>query len=212
MDGRGYKIKTHFLPDQKIGNWKGDISRETLRFFKDLDILMKDGMTDQAAEALSLVTDMDNDKSLGFLEFLEQPDEAGNRRMNRLLLDRRLDFQKGLGPTFWENIAGSLFVRLAGEADEPVTADTKRLIRLPTSLHGKTGFRVVELTRDQLDDFDPLVDTLAFGNDPVEVVGLVDETFDLGGMEHTLDVEKRTTLPEYAAVFAGLRGMAQIGD
>ena len=117
-----------------------------------------------------------------------------------------------MGPTFWEKIAGSLFVRLAGEADEPVTADTKRLIRLPTSLHGKTGFRVMELTRDQLDDFDPLVDTLAFGDDPVEVVGLVDQTFGLGGAEHTLSTERRTALPEYAAVFACLRGMAQIGD
>mgnify|MGYP001828611865 CR=1 FL=1 len=132
--------------------------------------------------------------------------------MDRLLNDRYLDFQKGLGPTFWEKIAGHLFVRLAGEADEPVTADTKRLIRLPSSLHGKTGFRVLELTRDQLDDFDPLMDTLAFGDDPVEVVGLVDQTFDLGGTEHGLSVERRSTLPEYAAVFACLRGMAQIGD
>ncbi len=210
MDGRGYKSKTHYLPDPNIGNWKGDISRETLHFFKDLDILMKDDMKDQAGEALSMVTDMDIEESKNFLEFLEMPDKAGNRRMDRLLLDRRLDFQKGLGPTFWEKIAGSLFVRLAGEADEPVTADTKRLIRLPTSLHGKTGFRVVELTRDQLDDFDPLVDTLAFGDDPVEVMGLVDETFDLGGEEHALAVERRTALPEYAAVFACLRGMAQI--
>jgi len=210
MDGRGYKSKTHVLPDPDIGNWKGDISRETLRFFKDLDIMMKDGMTDQAGEALSMVTGTDTDECIGFLNFLEKPDSAGNRRMDRLLMDRRLDFQKGLGPTFWERIAASLFVRLAGETDEPVTADTKRLIRLPTSLHGKTGFRVVELTRDQLDDFDPLVDTLAFGDDPVEVVGLVDETFDLGGREHALAVDRRTALPEYAAVFACLRGMAQI--
>jgi DNA primase small subunit len=210
MDGRGYSSKTHILPDPNIGNWKGDISRETLRFFKDLDILMKDDMKDQAAEALSLVTDMDNNESLTFLEFLEQPDKAGNRRMDRLLHNRIIDFQKGLGPSFWEKIAGSLFVRLAGEADEPVTADTKRLIRLPTSLHGKTGFRVLELTRDQLDDFDPLMDTLAFGDEPIEVMGLVDETFDLGGKEHSLASEKRTSLPEYAAVFACLRGMAQI--
>jgi DNA primase small subunit len=117
-----------------------------------------------------------------------------------------------LGPTLWNNIAKGLFVRLAGEADEPVTADTKRLIRLPTSLHGKTGFRVVELTRDQLDEFDPLVDALAFGDDPVEVEGLVDDTIKLGGTEHTLSAGRRATLPEHAAVFACLRGMAQLVD
>jgi DNA primase small subunit len=212
MDGRGYTSKTYFLPDPEIGNWKGDVSKETLKFFKDLDIMMHDDMKDEAAEALSLVTDKDEDESLGFLEFLDEKDNAGNRRMDRLFIERRVDFQKGLGPTFWNNIAKGLFVRLAGEADEPVTADTKRLIRLPSSLHGKTGFKVMELTRDQLDDFDPLVDTLAFGDDPVEVIGLVEDIFDLGGKEHALAVEKRTTLPEYAAVFACLRGMAQIPD
>ncbi len=49
---------------------------------------------------------------------------------------------------------------MAGQTDEPVTSDTHRLIRLPGSLHGKTGLRVVSLTRDSLDGFDPLVDAL----------------------------------------------------
>ncbi|MCA1813180.1 MAG: hypothetical protein LC624_04420 [Halobacteriales archaeon] len=32
---------------------------------------------------------------------------------------------------------------MTGETDEPVTSDVKRLIRLPGSVHGKTGLRVV---------------------------------------------------------------------
>ena len=210
MDGRGYSSKTFMLPDPNKGSWRGDLSKVTIQWFKSLDFLIKDDMREQAVEALADVTDKDEKDARDFLDFLEQSDNAGNRRIDRLIKDHRLDFQKGLGQTFWNRLAERLFVRMAGEADEPVTADTKRLIRLPSSLHGKTGFRVTKLTRDQLDDFDPLTDALAFGDDPVEVEAHVDATIDLGGHEHTLTAERRTALPEYAATFALLRGMAQI--
>ncbi|MEK6988542.1 MAG: DNA primase catalytic subunit PriS, partial [Candidatus Thermoplasmatota archaeon] len=47
-----------------------------------------------------------------------------------------------------------------GDTDEPVTSDIKRLIRLPSSLHGKTGLQVIPLTRDQVDGFRPLRDAV----------------------------------------------------
>ena len=39
----------------------------------------------------------------------------------------------------------------AGETDEVVTIDTRRQIRWPTSLHGKTGMRVSEFPLNRLD-------------------------------------------------------------
>ena len=212
MDGRGYTSKTYRLPDPNRGDWRGDLSRVTIRWFQNLDMMVRDGMEDQAVEVLSIATGKGFDESRVFLEFLEQEDKAGDKRIDRLIHDRRLDFSQDLKKRFWKTIANHLVVQLSGEADEPVTADTKRLIRLPTSLHGKTGFRVLELTRDQLDDFDPLVDALAFGDDPVEVTGLVEDTFELAGREHALAPDRRTSLPEHAAVFACLRGMAQLAD
>lgn len=47
------------------------------------------------------------------------------------------------------------------EIDEPVTTDIHRLIRLPHSLHGKTGLVVKPIGIDDFDDFDPLRDALA---------------------------------------------------
>jgi DNA primase small subunit len=44
--------------------------------------------------------------------------------------------------------------------DEPVTTDTKRLIRLPGSLHGGSGLVVTPLDRSELDDFRPLSDAI----------------------------------------------------
>ncbi len=212
QDGRSYTRKTYRLPDPTIGNWKGDLSRATIRYFQNLDIMISKEMEDQAVDLVHMATGKDIDESKEFIEYLWHKDSNGKRRIDRLFNDLRLDFGEDLTKHFWNTITKYLYVDLAGEADEPVTADTKRLIRLPTSLHGKTGFRVVELHRDQLDGFDPLVDALAFGEDPVEVVGLVEDTFRLGGTEHALATERRSTLPEYAAVFACLRGMAQIAD
>jgi DNA primase small subunit len=210
MDGRGYSSSTLVLPDPSIGSWKGDLARETIRLFATYDEMIKAGQMDEVVAQLEALTEKDTDVVKEFIDLLQQPDDAGHRRMDRLLQDRRIDLQQGLGEKFWQKITEKLFVRMAGEADEPVTADTKRLIRLPSSLHGKTGFRVTKLTRDQLDDFDPLTDALAFGDDPVEVEAHVDATIELGGHEHTLTAERRTTLPEYAATFALLRGMAWI--
>ncbi|MFO8078124.1 MAG: DNA primase catalytic subunit PriS, partial [Thermoplasmatota archaeon] len=57
----------------------------------------------------------------------------------------------------------------SGETDEPVTCDVKRLIRLPFSLHGKTGLQVTPVTLDELKTFDPLADTVVFSDDPVNI-------------------------------------------
>jgi DNA primase small subunit len=75
-----------------------------------------------------------------------------------------------------------------GETDEPVTADTKRLIRLPGSLHGKSGLKVVTLTRSSLDAFEPLRDAVAFPPEPTRIIPRNDATMTLGG--ETVSVKK----------------------
>ncbi len=90
-----------------------------------------------------------------------------------------------------------------GEADEPVTADVKRLIRLPGSLHGKTGLRVTPLTVDGLKGFEPLRDAVALPEDPVTLQlerpaegELAGETFELAPGPHQV--------PTYLAAFVAL--------
>jgi DNA primase small subunit len=100
---------------------------------------------------------------------------------------------------------------MKGETDEPVTSDIKRLIRLPSSLHGKTGFEVVPLTRDELDGFDPFRDAVpkSFGRGDVRIslekpteVSLKGEHFSLGAGS--------TVVPEFAAVHLICRRLAVI--
>ena len=69
-------------------------------------------------------------------------------RVSRLKKDPTLDvFGPKCTPIFWELVKGdsSVVIGTAGETDEVVTVDTKRVIRWVGSLHGKSGLRVTEL-------------------------------------------------------------------
>lgn len=106
-----------------------------------------------------------------------------------------------------ENVA----YRLSGEVDEPVTADIKRLIRLPGSVHGKSGLRVTPITRQELTDFDPLQMAVpdAYSDDPVKVTMRRPADLDIKG--ERLSLKGETEVPEFAAVFLIGRKMADFG-
>jgi DNA primase small subunit len=97
----------------------------------------------------------------------------------------------------------------AALADEPVTTDTKRLIRMPTSLHGGSGMRVQALDLRELQDFDPLTDAVVFDTRDVKV----DARFPLKMpmLGSTYELQKGiNTVPEAVAVFLCCRSMADI--
>ncbi|HTD80615.1 MAG TPA: DNA primase catalytic subunit PriS [Thermoplasmata archaeon] len=99
------------------------------------------------------------------------------------------------------------------ETDEPVTSDIKRLIRMPHSLHGKTGLAVIPMTREALESFLPLRDAVpkAWTAEPTKVslragikVTMRDETFNLK--------EGMNIVPEHLAIFLACRGVASIAS
>lgn len=97
----------------------------------------------------------------------------------------------------------------AALADEPVTTDTKRLIRMPTSLHGGSGMRVQPLELRDLHDFDPLTDAVVFGTRDVKVEQKYPIRMPMLGSTYELQ-KGIITVPEAVAVFLCCRGMAEI--
>jgi DNA primase small subunit len=97
--------------------------------------------------------------------------------------------------------------------DAPVTADVKRLIRFPGSLHGKTGLRVTEIEIDDLEEFDPLRDAVVFGDEKIKLRIPPNVRLDLTlrGEEFRIRGGEKVTLPEYVAVFLICRGIARYG-
>jgi DNA primase small subunit len=97
----------------------------------------------------------------------------------------------------------------AALADEPVTTDTKRLIRMPTSLHGGSGMRVQQVDGRNLAAFDPLIDAVVFGTRDVKVDVTLPRPTPMLGSTYQL-AKGITTVPEAVAVFLCCRGMAEI--
>lgn len=76
-----------------------------------------------------------------------------NNKQNFLQILWNID---GFGPKTWENFLYGIIKEIGIRIDEPVSIDIHRLIRYPGSLHGKTGFKVQELSLKELDTFNPL--------------------------------------------------------
>ena len=101
----------------------------------------------------------------------------------------------------------------SAHTDEPVTADIKRLIRMPNSLHGGSGMRVVPLSMPEFQDFDPLNDAVVFSEKMIEIEAISPlkpqfSKIEMKGKSFTVS-EGKNTLPEYAAIYLMCRGAAE---
>jgi len=179
--------KTLRMPSPDESGWRGRISRGIINLIDEITKsddpikkLEEYGVKRPIAE--KLINDLSND------------------RIKRIK-DGLLDQSKAIRKFFLNRALRSTAVSLAaGETDEPVTCDVKRLIRLPSSLHGKTGLKVVRIAIDSLKEFDPLRDAVVFGNDPIKIrlkqpfsIKMKDEQFYLK--------EGKQEVPIYLAVF-----------
>ncbi len=121
---------------------------------------------------------------------------------------------KSIGLKSWQEIAEKAAEFYGGEIDRPVTHDIHRVIRLIGSLNGKTGFTVSELTRDQLTEFDPFRNPIAFNEDQMKVKFLYKDPgvprFRIGDEEYGPFHGESVELPSAAAVFALCKGVAII--
>lgn len=163
---------------------------------------LHDNLFKERATRPRVIRGVDRIREDGSLEALADDNRDRLLSIVRQLQQVRFD---SLGPLELEGI------RARAETDEPVTSDIKRLIRMPSSIHGKSGLEVVPLSRDAMDGFLPLRDAVprTYSDEPVSVrvarplgFNLRSETFKLApGL---------TTVPEYAAVFLACRQAATL--
>lgn len=145
----------------------------------------------------------------------------GRSRVARLIHDNRDFILSNLSssPPRWPSVRGvsvSAWSKLAlyvssfqrSFIDERVTTDIKRLMRLPGSVHGKTGFIVRSLSFSELERFDPLSDALAFRRGSIRVHVSSAPKFVIGGEELGPFEDDVVELPLPAAVYLLCRGVA----
>jgi len=96
----------------------------------------------------------------------------------------------------------------AEDADKMVTIDTARLMRLPESLHGGSGLKA-SIVKD-LDEFNPLVNSIAFSDDEIEI-GLNKKIPKFDFNENRFGpFSGKVRVPEYCAVYLLLKGCGEV--
>jgi len=114
---------------------------------------------------------------------------------------------------FFETLANQAVSEMSASVDEPVTADIKRLIRLPGSLHGGSGMRVTTLSLSELETFDPLNDAVVFSDESVQLKVIKPFSVQMKGNEFVVEPGDNTIeIPEYAAIYLMCRGAAEYGS
>ncbi|MEA2076121.1 MAG: DNA primase catalytic subunit PriS [Euryarchaeota archaeon] len=160
---------------------------------------------EQAIKVIRDAGEMDRKKAQGILRIAK--DETVMRRIEGGQIPQ---FAKPIWTGITKTITKIVRVKSADRVDEPVTADIKRLIRLPGSLHGKSSLKVKPLTIETFKEFNPLEDAVVFGDSPVEIRVVRNSAITLKGERYKVEEGKITSLPEHVALYFICRGVAEL--
>lgn len=198
ITGRGFDFDSipMTIDPEQVG-WTRRLLKGLVAYYKELSTMERKDVIDR----LMKIENIGKKTAEGI------HDQLTDEKISRIAagqLNQSKEFKKVVKPLLQQ-----LAVSLHGEADEPVTTDVKRLIRMPGSLHGKTGLAVTEINIDSLVSFDPLTDAVVLGEEPI-ALSLI-EPVDITMKEQRFKLEKGTAVvPEYLAVFLVARGVAAI--
>jgi len=145
---------------------------------------------------------------------------SDDERINRLMEDNTLTvFGDPLTQIFWDLVRGdsSIVLNTAGETDEAVTVDTKRVIRWIGSLHGKSGLKVTEFPVERLNPssknaFNALNEAVVFSTQKKIDIELVEDNILAEIKDDIVEGNKGDLrlVSEAMATFLCLKGWAKI--
>lgn len=179
-------------PDTNSKGWGGRIARHIIKYISELD----ENQVKREDRSLrkKLLTLLKEKQKL--VRYLSQHPPIW-------------DGVRNIDITFWLLIAERAINRAKGEIDEPVTSDIHRLIRLPTSLNGKTGFEVKPLKMNELTNFDPFSESQVFQGQ-ITIYATNVPIFRIGEETFGPYTEEKVELPLSAAVFLLCKGVAEV--
>ena len=191
--------KMAMLVSEDDGGWSSRINRYLISYLSSIS---------QSENAMEILTGFKGigEKSAGSLieTFRDESKVAALKRGN-------MDSLRNIKKNVLETIVRYGITQMAACVDEPVTADIKRLIRLPGSLHGKSGMKVTALKIDELERFEPLNDAVVFGDKSVKIKAIKPFAVQMKGKDIVVE-EGLQEVPEYAAVYLICRGVAEYGS
>jgi DNA primase small subunit len=144
------------------------------------------------------------------------------KKTKKVLADKKIIFDsldKGLlfpidgkkKSDLWKNILDYVVLKQLSPIDRQTSVDLHKIVRVPETLHGQTGFIARTLLIEQLKDFDPFRDAIVFGSD--EMIKLhIEKTpkFTLKGESFGPFENTDTSLPLFAAIYLIGKGSATL--
>jgi DNA primase small subunit len=191
--------KMSMFVSEDDGGWSSRINRYLISYLSSL------AKSEKAMEILTGFKGIGEKSASNLIDVFK--DEYKVAALKRGNIDSLRNIRKGV----LETIVSYGITQMAACVDEPVTADIKRLIRLPGSLHGKSGMKVTALKIDELEKFEPLNDAIVFGDKSVKIKAIKPFAVQMKGKDLMVE-EGLQEVPEYAAVYLICRGVAEYGS
>ena len=119
---------------------------------------------------------------------------------------------KGVGVESWRAIIKRSVEMQSVKVDTVVTTDIHRLIRLPNTLHGKTGLMKVPLLTGEIENFDPLKEAVAFRKGVVTIYIEEAPKFRIGEETFGPFKDEKAELPTAAALLLLCKGLAVVAE
>ncbi|MEM2098537.1 MAG: DNA primase small subunit PriS [Candidatus Bathyarchaeia archaeon] len=130
--------------------------------------------------------------------------------LKRCLEEGRWTIVKGLSTKTWKRIADYVKNLESAKIDTVVTTDIHRLIRMPGTLHGKTGLKKIGFPAHQLMNFDPFTEAVAFKEGTANVFVFDAPEFRLSGEKYGPYRHQSVELPTAAAVLLICKDRAKL--
>lgn len=181
--------------------WGKRLLKGLIDFFHEIAEMEEE----KAIEVVKKVGEMEKKKAQEIIRIAK--DETVMMRIERGQIPQ---FFKPIREGITKTVTKTVRVKSADRPDEPVTADIKRLIRLPTSLHGKSSLEVKPLRIETFKDFDPLEDAVVFGDSPVEISVARSSSIKMKGGRYKVEEGEIASVPEHVALYFMCRGAAEI--
>jgi len=173
--------------------WRGRIAR----CMRDFILTAKEETYESAGLSKNVATTLANNKD----KILKRWNDAGP-----------WNAVKHIGPKTWDRLAEFCIGSRSAAVDTVVTTDIHRLIRLPNTLHGKTGFKKVEFPVSDMDHFDPFTGAIAFKKGATTVYVEDAPQFRIGDEVFGPYKNEKVELPTAAALLLVCKNRAEVTE
>ena len=119
---------------------------------------------------------------------------------------------KNISLETWRKIAKYALEKQSVNIDTVVTPDINRLIRLSNTLHGKTGFKKIEIPLNAIEKFDPLKSAIAFKTGEITLHVSNAPEFRIEDTNYGPFKDEKVELPTAVALMLLCKNVARVVD